>query len=162
MAERPISWREVLSERSQEIDDQIVNAYSRGASPQGAYDHLRSWVQAAAGAEQQIEDCGPGSAFDSECRKLFEDHVQRLERSGRLHKYAGGYTAEQPDMAGAWQVGAFAGGSAPRGAGHSREPGHPDQWGRSGQAVQPDQTGRAGIETEVPTGYDELRKRHEA
>jgi hypothetical protein len=157
--QRPVNWKQVWEARTAEIDERIVSAYARGSDTEAVYDSVRNFAQGSLGAGEQLPDCGPGSGFDDECRALFEEHLLRLEKSGKLKREGERYSIPQSaDYEGANQIGAAAGGSGPRGAGLSGEGGHPDQWGRSGTATEPEQSGRAGEETPVETGEDVHRK----
>jgi hypothetical protein len=160
--ERPVSWRETFAQHSDDIDQRIVSAYSRGASNDEAWSDLRSYAQGSLGATP--EDCGPGSEFDSACRAMFEEHLERLENSGLLKRSAQGYVpAQSADYEGAGQPGAAAGGAGPRGEGLSAESTNPDQWGKAGQATNKDGADyfRQGEQRDVRTGEDEWRHTEE-
>jgi hypothetical protein len=161
--QHPVRWRDVLSERSQEIDNTILSAYARGASNEEAAEEVRNYAQGALGLTP--EACTPGSEFDSTCSTVFEEHAARLEQSGLLKPGAGdSRVVQRQDFDGAYQIGAATGGSGPRGAGKSGETGLPDQWGRQGQATNKQGTDyfRDGQETEPEPGLDHLRHQEDA
>jgi hypothetical protein len=155
----PVSWQEIFSRNAEEIDGRITSALGRGAGLDEAYGDVRNFAQGTVDPGI-VPDCGPNADFDSECRRLFDEHVQRLELAGTLKRNGASYeVAQKSDMRGANQGTNAAGGAGPRGEGLSGEATNPGQWGRAGTGPQPEISGgRKGEETDVETSYDYHRK----